>query len=156
MMTLGKYGSANARWAGLGPYHAMFPSTFADNVIARYSETGDTVLDPFAGRGTALFSAVSAGRKALGIEVNPVGWIYSKTKLGPAPKEDVYKRIAEVEDGSTDARRLDPSGTAKTAQRARRWRTETMHRGTRPALKKERRRPMRPPHPASSFLTLVA
>ena len=76
-----RYGTAADRWAGMGPYYAMFPSTFANEVVAKYSDIGDTVLDPFAGRGTALFSAVSAGRKAIGIELNPVGWIFSKTKL---------------------------------------------------------------------------
>jgi hypothetical protein len=58
---------------------------------------GDTVLDPFAGRETSLFSSIIAGRKALGMEVNPVGWIYSKTKLSPAPKKKVLERIIEVE-----------------------------------------------------------
>ncbi len=81
----------------MGPYYAMFPSAFADKVVSKYSKVGDTVLDPFAGRGTALFSAASTGRKAIGIEVNPVGWIYCKTKLSPAPKDDVLARIAELE-----------------------------------------------------------
>jgi hypothetical protein len=97
MKSNGKYASAEDRWAGLGPYYAMFPAAFANQVVARYSKVGDTVLDPFAGRGTALFSSVRAGRKALGIEVNPVGWIYSKTKLNPAPREKVLARITNVE-----------------------------------------------------------
>ena len=71
----GKYQDAKDRWAGLGPSYAMFPSIFADDVVAKYSRAGDTVLDPFAGRGTSLFSSIIAGRKALGMEVNPVGWI---------------------------------------------------------------------------------
>jgi hypothetical protein len=75
----------------------MFPSAFADEVVAKYSSVGDTLLDPFAGRGTALFSAVSAGRDAIGFEINPVGWIYCRTKLSPAPKDAVAARIAEIE-----------------------------------------------------------
>lgn len=97
MKSSGKYQYAKDRWAGLGPYYAMFPSAFADGVVAKYSNVGDTVLDPFAGRGTALFSAISAGREAIGVEVNPVGWIYCKTKLAPAPKDAVAARIAEIE-----------------------------------------------------------
>jgi len=92
----GKYLTAKARWAGMGPYFAMFPSAFADEVVASYSKPGETVLDPFAGRGTSLFSAATAGRYALGIEINPVGWIYGITKLNPASKESVLERIAEV------------------------------------------------------------
>ena len=97
MRSSGKYQDAKDRWAGLGPYYAMFPSLFADDVVARYSQVGDTVLDPFAGRGTSLLSSIIAGRKALGMEVNPVGWIYSRTKLSPAPKKEVQERIIEVE-----------------------------------------------------------
>jgi hypothetical protein len=95
--TSGKYASAADRWVGMGPYYAMFPSVFADQVVAHYSKAGDTILDPFAGRGTALFSAATAGRKALGIEVNPVGWVYSQTKLDTAPKDQVLSRIREIE-----------------------------------------------------------
>lgn len=84
----------------MGPYYAMFPSGFADNVVSEYSKVGDTVIDPFAGRGTTLFSAAITGRKAIGIEVNPVGWIYSKTKLNPAPKRDVLRRIADIKSQS--------------------------------------------------------
>ncbi len=108
----GKYSTARARWAGMGPYFAMFPSAFADEVVAEYSTRGETVLDPFAGRGTALFSAATTGRNAIGIEINPVGWIYCKTKLNPAPKESVLDRIAEVESRADkfveDSRKLPP------------------------------------------------
>jgi DNA modification methylase len=93
----GKFRTATQRWAGVGPYYAMFPSAFCDAVIAKYSKKGDAVLDPFAGRGTALYSAAVAGRHALGVELNPVGWIYSRTKLAPADKESVAERIAQLQ-----------------------------------------------------------
>jgi len=98
MSTLsGKYSTAAKRWAGIGPYYAMFPSAFCDAVIEKYCERGDTVLDPFAGRGTALYSAATVGRHALGIELNPVGWIYSRTKLSPADVGDVVGRIVQLQ-----------------------------------------------------------
>jgi hypothetical protein len=75
----------------------MFPSAFADEVIVNYSKAGDTILDPFAGRGTSLFSAATNGRSAIGIEINPVGWIYCKAKLSPACDQAVLDRIKEVE-----------------------------------------------------------
>lgn len=92
-----KFGTAENRWAGIGPYYAMFPSAFCDAVIEKYCEKGDTVFDPFAGRGTALYSAATAGRHALGIELNPVGWIYGRTKLSPADKDDVDRRMVQVQ-----------------------------------------------------------
>src|ERR1700687_215506 len=93
----GKFSTAARRWAGIGPYYAMFPSAFCDSVIEKYCSKGDTILDPFAGRGTALYSAATAGRHALGMEVNPVGWIYSRTKLSPAEKDEVDEKVVRLQ-----------------------------------------------------------
>ena len=79
----------------------MFPAAFADAVVDRYSEPGDTVLDPFAGRGTTLYSAATTGRNAVGVEINPVGWVYSKTKLNPAPHAAVLQRAKEIGSSAT-------------------------------------------------------
>ena len=95
-----KFGTAERRWAGMGPYYAMFPSAFCDSVVQRYTQPGDTVLDPFAGRGTAVFSAAAADRHGIGIELNPVGWVYSRTKLNPEDRDQVEKRILSVRDAS--------------------------------------------------------
>jgi hypothetical protein len=91
-----KYGTAAARWAGVGPYYAMFPAAFTETVIATYTERGDAVLDPFAGRGTAVFSAAVHGRRGIGVEINPVGWVYSQAKLRPASEHAVAQRLEEV------------------------------------------------------------
>jgi hypothetical protein len=99
----GKYETAESRWAGVGPYYAMFPVEFADRVVMRYTSSGETVLDPFAGRGTAIFSAATKMRNGMGVELNPVGWVYSKAKLNPAAKDDVIERVREV--GKLAARR---------------------------------------------------
>ena len=88
--------TAAARWAGVGPYYAMFPVEFADRVVRHYTDPGDLVLDPFAGRGTAVFSAAVNDRASVGIELNPVGWVYARTKLSPAGKSDVATRVAEI------------------------------------------------------------
>jgi DNA methylase len=93
----GKYSTAIGRWAGFGPYYAMFPVSFAHDVINRYSQEGDTVLDVFAGRGTSLYSAAALNRRGLGVEVNPVGWIYTRTKLSPVDKTRVEKRLEEIQ-----------------------------------------------------------
>jgi len=87
------YDTAASRWAGVGPYYAMFPVDFADTVIKDYTQPGDCVLDPFAGRGTALFSAAAQGRFGLGVEINPVGWVYGRAKLQTAEREEVEERV---------------------------------------------------------------
>jgi len=90
------FGTAAKRWEGVGPYYAMFPIRFADAVVREYTNVGDTVLDPFAGRATAIFSAAVQGRLGLGIEVSPVGWVYAKAKLGPGKLEDVERRLVAI------------------------------------------------------------
>ena len=74
----------------------MFPISFASQVIEDFTKQGDSVLDPFAGRATSVFSASMRGRSATGIEINPVGWVYGKTKLAPASESKVKKRIWAV------------------------------------------------------------
>jgi hypothetical protein len=98
----GKYGAAQSRWAGVGPYYAMFPAEFADKVIAKHSRKGDTVLDPFAGRGTAIFSAATQGRRGIGVEINPVGWVYARAKLAPAPQKAVASRFEGLGQSAKD------------------------------------------------------
>ena len=90
------YHDAASRWAGVGPYYAMFPVAFADEVVRTYTRPGEVVLDPFAGRGTAIFSAATQNRSAIGIEINPVGYVYAKAKLSPATRDEVDLRLDEL------------------------------------------------------------
>lgn len=97
MTSLGKdFQTAIGRWAGLGPYYAMFPIEFTFDVIAEYTRPGQRVLDPFAGRASSIFAAAALGRSGLGIEINPVGWLYGQVKLKPAMKHNVADRIRSV------------------------------------------------------------
>lgn len=85
------------RWASVGPYYAMFPVDFALEVIEAYTEPGDRVLDPFVGRGSSIFAAAVKGRTGCGIEINPVGWLYSTVKLRPTTQGRVLKRLRDVQ-----------------------------------------------------------
>jgi len=88
--------TAESRWARFGPYYAMFPVEFAFDVVQKYSNEGDYILDPFAGRGSSIYAGGVLGRNSLGIEINPVGWLYGKVKLHPASKEKVISRLYEI------------------------------------------------------------
>ena len=90
-------GTQLGRWTGFGPYYAMFPVSFARQMIATYSKPGETVVDPFCGRGTSLYVAKALGRESFGCELNPVGWIYAKTKVDPARRpERLRQRIRQL------------------------------------------------------------
>lgn len=88
--------TAEARWARFGPYYAMFPLDFAFDVVEKYSKKGDYIIDPFAGRCSSIYAGGVLGRNSLGIEINPVGWLYGKVKLQPADKDKVVKRLVEI------------------------------------------------------------
>lgn len=94
------FAPAEQRWARFGVYYAMFPVDFAVDVMQRYSQEGDYVIDPFAGRGTSVYAAAATGRMGYGIEINPVGWVYGKTKIAPANKDKVLSRLGEIASAS--------------------------------------------------------
>ena len=53
------------------PNHpATFPMEVAERVVRMYSFVGDTVLDPFAGSGTAVIAAEMNGRAGIGYEIS--------------------------------------------------------------------------------------
>ena len=87
---------AGARWECLGPYYAMFPVSFAREVIREHSRRGGLVLDPFAGRGTSVYAAADLGRCGVGVEINPVGWLYGKAKIAPAPQQHMLARLDDI------------------------------------------------------------
>ncbi|NVJ98358.1 MAG: site-specific DNA-methyltransferase [Alphaproteobacteria bacterium] len=76
----------------------MFPVDFAFDVVKKYSKQGDLILDPFAGRGSSIYAGGVLGRHSLGIEINPVGWLYGAVKLEPAAKAAVLSRLKEIDE----------------------------------------------------------
>jgi hypothetical protein len=88
--------NAIGRWAGIGPYYAMFPLLFAFDVVEQFCPNGGAVLDPFAGRASSLYAAAVTGRKGYGVEINKVGWLYGRAKLNPSPLEPVLSRNTNI------------------------------------------------------------
>lgn len=91
---------AEKRWSGFGPYYAMFPVEFARQVVSTYCPPHGAVIDPFCGRGTVPFVALATGRAALGSDINPVAWVYAKTKTDPHPDPQAILRRARQIQGS--------------------------------------------------------
>lgn len=88
--------TAESRWLRFGPYYAMFPMEFAFKVVQEYSKEGDLILDPFSGRGTSIIAASILNRKSVGIEINPLGWLYTKVKLNPSAQNRVLSKLEYV------------------------------------------------------------
>lgn len=91
------------RFHALCSYFAMFPESFAEHWISRLSEEGDTILDPFCGRGTAPFQALLMGRNSIGCDTNAVAYCISRAKTNAPPLAAVMRRIGRLEE-SFDAR----------------------------------------------------
>lgn len=64
-------------------YPARFSPVFAKSVIESFSKPGDTVLDPFVGGGTAAVEALAAGRKFIGVDLNPIATFVTSVKSRP-------------------------------------------------------------------------
>lgn len=56
---------------GFKGHPAAFPKALPAWFVKLFTDEGDTVLDPFAGSGTALVAALELGRKAVGIDMKP-------------------------------------------------------------------------------------
>ena len=76
----------------------MFPLEFAFDVVNRFSKPGGAcdIIDPFAGRCSSIYAGGVLGRNSLGIEINPVGWLYGRVKLYPAEKDSVIDRLLDL------------------------------------------------------------
>lgn len=73
-------------------HEAVFPDEIPRRLIKMFSFYGDTVLDPFAGSGTALKVALELGRKAIGYEINPAFLELIKEKVGPLNLKVVHRK----------------------------------------------------------------
>lgn len=61
----GKWATHNSKYRG------NFAPEIARNLILKYSEVGDVVLDPMVGGGTTLIECKLLNRKGIGIDINP-------------------------------------------------------------------------------------
>jgi DNA modification methylase len=71
-----------------------YPAKFIPHIprwfLKEYGRSGDTILDPFCGSGTALVEANLLGINALGIDINPLAQMLLKAKTGLADNHDKF------------------------------------------------------------------
>ena len=80
-------------------YKPQLPSFFID----LFTRTGDTVYDPFAGRGTTPIEAALMGRNVVSNDVNPLSIILTKPRLNIPTIGEIEKRLDEIEFESFEA-----------------------------------------------------
>lgn len=82
------------------PFPAKFVPQIPAELIHRFTQRGETILDPFCGSGTALVEGVIAGRSAVGLDINPIACLVSRTKtavLTHDERDHVRRSIRQAE-----------------------------------------------------------
>ena len=93
---------------GICPYFTMFPLSFPMDILRNQAQQGESVLDPFCGRGTTNFAAHLLGLDSLGVDSNPVATAIAKAKL---VRVDVSRILEEARTILSDTATTDiPSG----------------------------------------------
>ena len=85
---------------GLHPYPAMMMPLIARTMFQTYGKGKDTVFfDPYVGSGTTLVEAQYYGAKqAIGVDLNPLAILISRTKTEPIDLSEVDKLIKEFDE----------------------------------------------------------
>ncbi|GDY03701.1 DNA methylase [Planctomycetota bacterium] len=77
-------------------YRACFKPQLPAFFIARLSQPGDLVYDPFMGRGTTPLEAALMGRIPVGNDVNPLSAMLLRPRLFPVAQAAVEQRLAAL------------------------------------------------------------
>ena len=77
-------------------YRACFKPQLPAFFIDRLTRPGDTVYDPFAGRGTTLLEAALRSRVPAGCDINPLAHALLWPRLHPPSMDDVRERLDQV------------------------------------------------------------
>ena len=81
---------------GFHKYPAKFIPQLAKRCIEEHTSEGELVCDPFMGCGTTLVESLVLGRKAVGVDINPVAHLISKVKTTPIDPIKLTKEADKV------------------------------------------------------------
>lgn len=82
-------------------YRACFKGQLPEFFIERLTEPGDTVYDPFMGRGTAPLQAALMGRSAVGNDINPLSTLLVRPRINPPTLAEVAARLHVIPTDTT-------------------------------------------------------
>lgn len=97
---------------------AAFPFELAYRLVCMFSVKGDVVLDPFAGTGTTLAAALTAGRNSVGMEIDETLVAGAQNLLRSTPPvANEYNRARLARHEEWAAARTAENGPLKYANR---------------------------------------
>jgi hypothetical protein len=78
-------------------YRACFKPQLPEFFIKRLSTPGDTVYDPFMGRGTTPIQAALMARRPIGNDTNPLSIYLTRPRTAPPSLAEVSNRLAQID-----------------------------------------------------------
>jgi hypothetical protein len=78
-------------------YRACFKPQLPRFFAERLTREGDTVYDPFMGRGTTLLEAALLARVPVGCDINPLSRMLVEPRLRPPDIETVRQRLSRID-----------------------------------------------------------
>jgi hypothetical protein len=78
-------------------YRACFKPQLPRFFAERLTREGDTVYDPFMGRGTTLLEAALLARVPVGCDINPLSKVLVEPRLRPPDIERVRQRLSSID-----------------------------------------------------------
>ena len=93
---------------GIHRYSGKFIPQIARQAIDLVSREGDLILDPYCGSGTTLLEASLAGRRAIGIDLNPLATLISTVKTTEVAYEPLSDFLFDLEAGIRSLFDLQP------------------------------------------------
>ena len=78
-------------------YRACFKPQLPRFFIERLTEPGETVYDPFMGRGTTVIEAALLGRVPCGCDINPLSVFLTRPRLNPPALAEVAERLETID-----------------------------------------------------------
>jgi hypothetical protein len=77
-------------------YRACFKPQLPEFFIERLTRAGDSVYDPFMGRGTTPLQAALMGRRPVGNDVNPLSALLTRPRLNAPMPDALARRLDEI------------------------------------------------------------
>jgi hypothetical protein len=77
-------------------YLGCFPPVVPRKLIEKFIPAGKLFLDPFCGSGTSLVEAALLGRRAIGVDLNPLAVAVTAAKIQKVSLDDVLHRVLEL------------------------------------------------------------
>jgi DNA modification methylase len=78
-------------------YRACFKPQLPAYFIERLSDEGDSVYDPFSGRGTTAVEAALRGRRVVANDINPLSSIFARSRLEVPHVSEVDARLSALD-----------------------------------------------------------